>query len=574
MVKKIRLAVPALLLCVCLLVGGCSRQSFYSPDEAKDAFIKLTDEIFNDSVTGSGLNLHYLLADPQAYGITEFPATLGEYSSAGNKAAYEELEQLKGRLAEIRPEDLPESMQADYAILKAYIDTELSGRDFYLYDRPLSTTIGLQVELPVLLAEYAFYRQEDVDQYLDLLGDIDEFYAQVLSYVQEQAEAGICLSDPALEEIIESCRGYLDSPEEGLLAETFALRLEGLPNLDAQAKESYIARNRELLEKDFTRAYELLIEGLEPLKGKQVQPFGVCNLPNGKAYYEYLLRSSTYTSYSSPEALKDAILRRLEADQQEMFSLVMGDPELLQQLPLASFSITDPGQSLEDLKEKISADFPQAPQVQYEVREVPQALQAFSSPAFYLIPPIDQYDQNVIYINPAGTEPTLLYPTVAHEGYPGHLYQTTYFRAKNDSKLRSILDFSCYSEGWATYVEYYSYQLDDRLPEDLARLMVLNTSSSLGLFALMDYYINYEGWSKEAAADYLLTEYAVEDAELLDFLYLAVTDNPANYMKYYVGYLEISEMRAEAQEALGEGFDLKAFHTFLLDFGPAPFPEK
>jgi uncharacterized protein (DUF885 family) len=185
---------------------------------------------------------------------------------------------------------------------------------------------------------------------------------------------------------------------------------------------------------------------------------------------------------------------------------------------------------------------------------------------------LDQYQNNVIYIN---NNPRFqnddLYTTLAHEGYPGHLYQNVYFLSKKPNDLRSILSFSSYSEGWATYVEYYSYTLDNGLDPELGKLLAHNTAITLGIYAYLDICINYEGWDKEATAKYLGTFYNVENTDIVDSIYNSLVENPTNYMEYYVGYLEIMEMRNTAERVLKDKFNLKDFHTFLLDVGPAPF---
>ena len=160
---------------------------------------------------------------------------------------------------------------------------------------------------------------------------------------------------------------------------------------------------------------------------------------------------------------------------------------------------------------------------------------------------------------------------MAHEGYPGHLYQCNYFNRVNHSRLRALLSFSCYVEGWATYVQYLSYQWEEGITPELASLLALNESAYLALYALADYQVNYEGISSEELAIFLNDTMGIDNPAAAAHLYQVVCEDPANYMKYYVGYLEITKMRETAEQALGERFVPKDFHTFLLDFGPAPF---
>jgi uncharacterized protein (DUF885 family) len=87
----------------------------------------------------------------------------------------------------------------------------------------------------------------------------------------------------------------------------------------------------------------------------------------------------------------------------------------------------------------------------------------------------------------------------------------------------------------------------------------------------LDICIHYEDWNKEQTAKYLGTFYNIEKTDIVDSIYSSLVENPTNYMEYYVGYMEIMEMLHTAKQILKDDFNLKDFHTFLLDIGPAPF---
>lgn len=574
---KYILTVSLFLLMLCPV--GCG--AFVSEEVQEEPVLELTDEehfqalvdeLFYENITESGLTLHSMLCHPEDYGITEFPATFGTYSLENMKKNYQELHEMQEELSSIEKEHLSPELQTDYEILTEYLDTEEEGEDFCLYNYPFASMSGVQTDLPIILAEYRFRTVEDVDNYLNLLADIDEYYTQLLNYVQTQEDAGIYLSDLTIDGIIDSCKVYLDSPQTGMLAETFASRLDTLPELSDEAREDYLAQNKKLLLEDFTNAYTLLTEGLQKLKGHMELPVGVSSLPDGKAYYEYLLKSSTFTSYQTPRALKDAIVRQLKVENSRIYELLEEYPDLYREVSAFEFSIQDPAKAILDLQKKLKTDFPQMPACSYEIRMLPEALEAFSSPAFYLTPPIDSQDENFIYINQsAAVTKKDIYTVMAHEGYPGHLYQCNYFNRVNDSRLRALMSFSCYVEGWATYVQYLSYRWEDTVSKEAAEILAANESIYLALSALIDYQVNYEGMTLEELHQLLGQVFGISNMDTAQHFYQMVCEDPANYMKYYVGYLEIVEMKQEATEKLGEKFVEKDFHTFLLDLGPAPF---
>lgn len=581
--KKIHLIrISALTLSASFLLFGCTQNTPPPETEteriptadfaAEEQFQEMIHNLFYDTVTSSGLTMHSMLTDPEAYGITEYPETLGDYSIQALQDNYAELRDDYEKLLSIDRSALSPELQTDYDILLEYMETEQEGEKFLLYDHPFSAISGVQVELPIVLAEYSFRTPEDAEHYLALLSSIDEYYEQLLEYVQAQKEAGIFLSDQTISDVLDSCQSYLDAPETGMMAETFLSRLDSLTELSQEDREALISRNEEILKNDFTAAYVTLTEGLEDMKGHAESPSGASSLPNGTEYYEYLLKSSTYTSYRNPKALKDAIAGRMLDELDHAQELMSQDPELIHDLYQFDFSIQDPEDALTDLQTKLLTDFPEVPAYAYEVRTLPEALEPYTSPAFYLSPPIDTQNENFIYINQSSVAARNdIYTVMAHEGYPGHLYQCNYFNTVNHSLLRSLMSFSCYVEGWATYVQYLAYQWDDQIRPELAELLAINESAYLALYALVDYQVNYEGMSVEELGEFLNELFRISNPEAADSLYQIVCEDPANYMKYYVGYLEISEMREKAEEVLGNDFDAKAFHTFLLDFGPAPF---
>lgn len=581
--KKIHLIrISALTLSASFLLFGCTRNTPPPETEteriptadfaAEEQFQEMIHNLFYDTVTSSGLTMHSMLTDPEAYGITEYPETLGDYSIQALQDNYAELRDDYEKLLSIDRSALSPELQTDYDILLEYMETEQEGEKFLLYDHPFSAISGVQVELPIVLAEYSFRTPEDAEHYLALLSSIDEYYEQLLEYVQAQKEAGIFLSDQTISDVLDSCQSYLDAPETGMMAETFLSRLDSLTELSQEDREALISRNEEILKNDFTAAYVTLTEGLEDMKGHAESPSGASSLPNGTEYYEYLLKSSTYTSYRNPKALKDAIAGRMLDELDHAQELMSQDPELIYDLYQFDFSIQDPEDALTDLQTKLLTDFPEVPAYAYEVRTLPEALEPYTSPAFYLSPPIDTQNENFIYINQSSVAARNdIYTVMAHEGYPGHLYQCNYFNTVNHSLLRSLMSFSCYVEGWATYVQYLAYQWDDQIRPELAELLAINESAYLALYALVDYQVNYEGMTVEELGEFLNELFRISNPEAADSLYQIVCEDPANYMKYYVGYLEISEMREKAEEVLGNDFDAKAFHTFLLDFGPAPF---
>ncbi len=538
---------------------------------AQEAFDQYTESLFKQEAAQSLLTLHYMLAYPENYGITDYDRTLGTAMPEDTQKDIEEAKQIQEDLTSMDTRLLSKDQLLTYTILSSYINTLLSSDGLELYDQPLSTTRGIQSQLPILLSEYTFYRKQDVDDYLSLLSSIDTYYDSLITFETARTDAGLGMCDTVIDNIILSCNAYLIDADHSFMAETFASRLDEMGGLSDQEKADYKAKNKRAIDEHFVPAYERLISGLEGLKGKGANDKGLYYFPEGRKYYEYLVNSSTGTSYSDVSALKQAITKQMSAELATVNQLLSDDPSLGDKLKTSSFSLTDPKEILEDLKTQCQADFPPVDDCIYTIKNVPKTLEGFLSPAFYLTVPIDRPEDNSIYINNQSTDADSLYTTMAHEGYPGHMYQINYFYRHNTCDLRYILDFQGYTEGWGTYAEYYAYGLSNSLEENTSRLLQHNFSFTLALYALLDINIHYEGWNMDQVKDYLNMYFQVDDLSVISSVYYEIVENPANYLAYYTGYLELSNMREEARQRLGNNFSLLEFNRFILDIGPAPF---
>ncbi|MCD8010420.1 MAG: DUF885 domain-containing protein [Lachnospiraceae bacterium] len=538
----------------------------------QSTFDAFTEKLFCEMVSANTLDLHYTLADPEIYGIEETTVTLGSESPDDLDASFDRLRETLEELQTFSSDDLTEEQQLTYDILEAYLTTSLSLEEISLYYEVLAPTTGIQVELPILLGEYAFRNLQDVEDYLALLEDVPRYFNTILEREQAKSAAGLFMCDALAESIAEDCLAFIADPDSLYLAERFEEKLTEL-GLSGTAREEYIARHEEILSDSVLPAYQSLADGLTDLLGTGQYDGGLCQYPEGRAYYEYLVRAGTGSSHSVEE-LRSLIAEQLVSDLANMSALLEKEPTLTDRFGSFSFTLTEPEAILRDLQQKTTADFPALPEADTEpvIRSVHSSLEASSSPAFYLTCPLDDLSENIIYINESSssTSTTRLYTVLAHESYPGHLYQTVYSTSCYTTPLRAVLSFPGYSEGWATYVEQLSYGWDDSSDVDLAELVRLNSFVGLGLSALLDIEIHYNGYTVEEAYEFL-SDYMTVDEATVEALYHQILGNPANYLTYYMGCLEILALRDDAKEILGESYTDKSFHQAILTIGEAPF---
>ena len=565
--KKKFLILPCCLLVI--LISFLSGNAFWNSlhTESSDRqFRTFTRSLFQTEVSANTISLHYTLRSPSDYGIADIPATYGSLSS-DPVAAKASVRNVLSSLQEFDPGTLSSENALTFKILDTYLKNASTGTDYLLYQEPLGPVSGIHTQLPVLLSEYSFYDTQDVETYLALLKETPAYFDSVIRFEQKKAASGLFMPDYQADSVLDTCQSFIDMGKENYLISTFSERIASLDLLPENKKDSFQKENIKLVTEEIYPAYQNLITAIKSLKGKGTNEQGLSHFPYGKKYYEYLVRQTTGCNESISRLrlmTRAQILEDLSAMQKVLFP---ADAALTQASVLEQ---TPPDSMLDDLRSKITDTFPEIPDVDFQVKYVPESMQDYLSPAFYMIPAIDNLTENVIYINNGQTASGLnLYTTLAHEGYPGHLYQTVYFSASEPDPIRSILDFGGYVEGWATYAEMMSYYLAP-LPKTEASLLQKNSSVILGLYALADMGIHYDGWSVTDTVRFF-SDYGINDANAVQSVYELIIGSPANYLKYYIGYLKFYELKKEMADTLGNQFSQKEFHRAVLDVGPAPF---
>ncbi|MGN0383780.1 MAG: DUF885 domain-containing protein [Eubacterium sp.] len=587
---KIKKLLSLILVIIVIFCSGCVNDSsksqvsindtdgyflyYTQSDKLKDADIQsdfdtFTDSLFWEQIVDNTLNLHYSISYPENYGITDYDVSLGSFC-VDDFSSYET--RMRSYLKLLHSFDyskLTTDRQLTYDILDNFLSDEISSSDLYLYYEVLSPTIGEQAQLPVLFAEYAFNNTTDIENYINLIMDVDEYFSQLIEFENYKSNNGTFMSDNSVDDIVAQCEAFINKPEENFLIKTFNERIEECSWLSADERTTYITQNEAAVISHLIPGYELLIDGLKALKGTGKNEGGLCNYDDGAEYYEYLVRQKTNSDKSIDE-IKAMIKTRLTNDIFSLYDSLSNDASIAENFDTYSFTLTDPEEILTDLQTKVSDDFPEPVQKNFTVKYIDESLQDYLSPAFYLTPTIDDWSNNVIYINANDSyDESTIYTTLAHEGYPGHLYQTTYFYSTNPSLIRSIGCFNGYTEGWATYVELYSYGISG-LDTNLADALVKNSSFALAIYSLCDIGINYEGWTLDDTYSFL-KDYGIDDEAIAEEIFNSMVEEPANYLSYYVGYLEFINLRDEAQKELGKDFNLKEFHEFILETGPSQF---
>lgn len=536
--------------------------------KSTSSFSEFCTTLFREEMKSNTMNLHFTLKDPKAAGIDSYEITLGSLSGDSPHNQARQLKKLSEELKKYSHRSLKGKDRLTCRLLSDYISRQQNLAAYPYYDEPLTPSGGVTSQLPVLLAEYTFRNTRDIKDYLGLLSQMDTYFLGILDYEQKKADAGLFMSDEACLKVIEGCEVFTEHPDDNFLIDTFSNRLNAMDGLTDTQKNAYLKQHSKVLSDHVIPAYSQMIKELTMLLGRGHNNWGLCNFPEGKAYYEAVVSADTGCD-DSVEDLFSQIAKARREDLTFCQNLLEKNPKLASQSPKPDAALKEENAMISRLQKEILTDFPAPPQTEVEICHVDPALSEYLAPAFYITAPIDDISHNRIYINDAKNNTDIYYfTTLAHEGYPGHLYQTICTSSYGAPEVLSLLNYPGYTEGWATYTEMQSFYYAG-LDPDLASLLQHNQAATLSLYATADIGIHYFGWEKEKNAAFW-SEYGVDDTATVKRITDLILEEPGNYLKYYVGYLKFRQMR-EQLALENKSFSVSAFHEAILRTGPSPF---
>lgn len=615
---SIRLFFLLFILTCGISLAGCGQSSAHNSSKQKK-FDQFLDSCFKEFATENTITLHFKLSNPASYGIKEnISPTYGSLSSDAMKKNCKRSKELLQELYTFPTNNLTKNQKLTWQIFQDYLNETIMSEKYILYSSPFGAN-GLPSDIPVTLSEYRLSNEKDIKDYLSLVNQIPELFTQLLDFEEERRNADIVSPDFVISDTIDQINQFLNANEENnLLVQSFEERVNSLDTLSEDQKASYIANNRLLVTNKVFPAYEDLKTALQDYiasntasgttnteQGSQTSDTNtgnnsqnsnrskqnsstdsknttpdtstkerLCEYENGQEYYRFLLQSDVGTDMS-PEECITALETQLKDTVKDISSLTAQNKDLYTEYLSAIPTLSKPKEIMKQLKDDSLVDFPKIKNISYELKNVPDALSGTSACAFYLVPPIDSKDANIIYINNNRVDSNEMFSTLAHEGYPGHLYQTNYFLSTNPSPLRTFLHCGGYDEGWGTYAQLYSYNfikfkgVDEKTQAQLRQLYRDNDLLSLSLSSLSDLYVNYKNYDENALADYLKA-YGI-DKTATRSLYRYVIENPTTYLSYSIGYYELNKLEQNMSASLGKSFKISDFHEAVLNVGSCNF---
>lgn len=548
--------------------------------DAQEAFQAYKDAYFERIVTADSLNYKSYIHDGALFNISAPPATLGD-SGLTDEQVERDLSQAESDLAALDAIDrdgLSTEDRITYDMMYSSAEANVHANTDYLkFSDPFSPNNGFQEGYDSNFTDYIFENKEDVELYIELLGQTLDLFNECLEFEYKKAEWGTFMSDSNCEKVIDQCNDFISDKENHFMIESFNDRIDELDFLTDEEKEDYKKQNKDAVLNSLIPAYERVIEVMTELKGKGVMEGGLAASDEGRQYYEYLFKARTASDMTPQEGISYLEQKYSELIL-DMQTIAITDSDSYQYFSdnygelTADSDTKDPAALIDEIAEMSKKEFPDIGKIDYTVSYLDPALEKIkeNTLAYYNTRQYDNPSSNIIRIN--GLHKDGQFVTLAHEGIPGHMYEFNYWINSDPDPARFLLRPVGALEGWAVYasydmLKYYDFGADNN--ENVADLERINTALGYWLYAYLDLRVNYSGWTVEDCESFM-DEMGYNSGGAAD-IYDTVSGDPAVYQAYGTAYLLMQDERDRAEEALGDKFDPIEYHAAVLEYGPVTF---
>ncbi len=537
--------------------------SILTPIHAEESFSDFEDELFQEMMSEDYTTLHFSLRDYQKYGIEKPDVNIGDASWDDYEDSVEDCDEYLKKLQSFDYDSLSETEQKDYRTIAFYLERNKELNSYPYFDWAFNSAEGVIDNLLTTFTEFVFYEKEDIDDYLATLSSVPAYLDQCLENTKKQAAKGYFLTDAMLKATEDAIEKFVDKKDDNELIKIFDENIDAFDGLSAEEKEAYKKKNQEIVLNAYIPSYEKVAEELQKLKGSRKADYNVSSLDGGSEYYAALARYKTSID-ADVETILDICTQYIEKSVDELYDIMQNHSEVTEE----TLDFDSAEDVLSYLEGHLDA-FPVLDKVYYNVQYLDPSVANDSIVAYYLSPPVDDMRDNVIKINGDNVSDVIdLYTTLAHEGFPGHLYQTNYYIQQQPSLLRTQLTMMGYQEGWGMFAEGQALHVSG-LSEYASEYQKINIELNYVLSAAVDLGVNGLGWSTKDVSKYL--DRLDLNGSIAKDLYDFATLQPGTILPYGVGIAMFELLENKAKNALGNDFDQKAFNEVLLNDGNRPF---
>lgn len=510
-----------------------------------------------------------LFENPEKFGLDVKDATWGDFITADEYD--EEKQYYQNQLNRLLTIDY-ESLKGDDRICydKLVYDCEenvysYSYTAFYYYTMVFNYLVGPQSEILFILDVFSFKTVEDAENYILLIKDLDRYYDYMCAYEETRARIGWASSDDSYEEAAKSFDNLVKQKDDCFLYQTFEERLDNIKGLSSSDRSRLISEHEKAMKEVAFPEFEECATRMRSLKGSGGTDKGLCEFKGGDAYYAMITRIMTNNSASVKEST-DALDNRLKYVYNEYSRIASANLDWYKEYKNHSYSKGSLENNLDFLLGSVKSDFPDIPPHEYYTMDVPKAFEDNFSPAAYLGYHLDNFNSNLLIINHKSADSDKDFGvTVAHEAYPGHMFQSLYTRSHTSHPYMYLSVSTGYAEGWAVYVENYSMKyFSENGISDAMKLVRYESDLSLLASTRVDYGVHVENWSLKDCVDYFKQfGFSVSEKSFKKFYTLIVTD-PGYYAKYGMGYVWTQQIMDDMHSKYPDKTD-RQIHTAYLD---------
>ncbi|MBQ7057832.1 MAG: DUF885 domain-containing protein [Firmicutes bacterium] len=565
-IKKILAIVLALVFCLSGFGGSFSARADEEMRDENAYFDQWMMGQWIESMESDYLTMHYNVKDYESYYIQKPEVTLGTISIDDYAAAVEENKDVLAQMDAIMYDRLSPENQVSYDVLRSYVEQLIVMNEYPQFEEMFNPYNGYLTNLETNFTEFVFYQKEDIEDYLTLIADYPRFIDEMWAFTETFAKQGYFMTDAALDEELSQIDEFVAKGVENPLIIIFSENVDAFEGLTDQERADYKARNSDLVINQVLPAYQKAATNLETLRGSRQNDLGICGYPGGDEYYAALAKYESSTNmtpqeiYDFCETAMDNIIPYFR--KALSYDSTGRDPDQVE--------FTSAEEVLDYLASHLDA-FPKGPDVNYKASYLDKCLENPSVVAYYLTPPVDDITNNVIRINGSNVDNmNEMYITLSHEGFPGHLYQFTWYFNTEPNPLRTFLNIMGYQEGWAMYVENimiresgldkYSYMYEEA-----------NNYYGYVYNTLMEIGINGLHWTVDDFLNFLNADGNYYTPLEARDIYDQLRAMPGTMISYGFGDAYFMTLRAMCQKAMGQYFDEVAFHEVLLTNGPRNF---
>ncbi len=534
-------------------------------EEEQEKFEKYLTEFFVEYVDDDSITLHFTLQHPESFGI-ELETNLGE-ASADPSAFAQECEAWKKRLEEFRYEYLTEAQKVNYDRLAYEFDNAISAEELKMcYSMLLSANNNAISNVITCMTEYPLLEEKDVREYISTLKELPAYLKTIMEEVRKDCDRGLYPTEYMLDISVEYAERLLKTEDHPFVV-AFEANVEEVKEMSAEDVADAIVEVEKVVKEQLVPATQDYIAVLKGLYASAVNAEGMAHKDGGKEYYTYLAQSYTGSDMTMEEMF-EYLEQKLSKSLTAYYSIIMFNQNAIEKYYAADYDYSIE-EMMNQLKAKAASEYPEIRDTDYILSLLPEELRIEGVLAYFLTPQYDNPDRKVIRVNPAGnTNNVMLFSTLAHEGYPGHLYQDEFFSSTEGyHPVNALFSYLGYSEGWATMMGANAYRwcLDDAA---VAEMFIFDYNYSMTLASLVDIGVNYYGWDV-AQVEEFLAENLIEDPAVAEEFYESVVADPAIYLPYMFGYFQCLDIIAELKKEKGLS-ETEVYEAFL-EIGPCPF---